>query len=89
MDVAGTVGGQARFDTLTLEMEAIAGRGNLAPVDAGELYYDLACCRALTGGLADARRLLGAAFTLRPDLREFAAEDSDLAALEGDLEPTR
>ncbi|MBA3235818.1 MAG: hypothetical protein H0T59_07495 [Chloroflexi bacterium] len=88
-DVADAIGGQASFDAFAVEMEAIAGRGNLSSVDAGGLYYDLACCRALAGGLNDARRLLGAAFTLWPNLRAVAADDSDLAALDGDLEPSR
>jgi len=43
--------------------------------------YNLACCEALTGRKEDAVGHLRIAFEGRPNLRDFAKEDSDLDAL--------
>ena len=51
----------------------------------GTGIYNLACVHALAGRFDRARALLGDAFRLRPDLAEYAREDSDLVALRGEL----
>jgi mannose-6-phosphate isomerase-like protein (cupin superfamily) len=49
--------------------------------DNGALHYHLACIYARTGRLDDARTSLDRAIELRPEVRERAAEDEDLAPL--------
>lgn len=61
-------------------------RGGLPDTDAGTAVYNIACYHALAGRLEEARPLLREAFMLRPDLAEFALEDSDLAALRGEID---
>lgn len=53
--------------------------------DRGVGLYNLACAHAVAGRLDRARPLLRTAFTLRPDLAEFAKEDPDLVELRDDL----
>jgi hypothetical protein len=84
-DVATLGGGGERFGEFVREIEAVLGRNHLMPRDSGVILYNVACARALSGELDEARRLLRAAFSLRADLLESAMEDPDLAALGGDL----
>jgi len=84
-DIATLAGGQARFDAFAAEIEGILRRGHVPPRASGVLLYNVACHRALTGDLDEARRLLRAAFARRHDLLESAMEDSDLAVLRGEL----
>jgi mannose-6-phosphate isomerase-like protein (cupin superfamily) len=49
--------------------------------DNASVLYNLACFEALGGSEADAIGHLRRAFELRPELREWAARDDDLAAL--------
>lgn len=49
--------------------------------NSAEVYYNLACCEAVTGELDLARRWLEQAFKLVPGLRDVARVDVDLAAL--------
>jgi hypothetical protein len=80
-EIADLAGGLARFDTYAAEVEAVLRRGHLPPRDSGVILYNIACQRALTGQLDEARRLLEEAFARRHDLAEFAPNDPDLAAL--------
>ena len=65
--------------------EALLDRVALPDADRGVGFYNLACAHAVAGRLDRARRLLPQAFRLRGDLREFAREDPDLAALRDEL----
>ena len=54
------------------------------PLVLGTAIYNLGCVRASQQRIDDAVGLLGEALRLRPDMREAAAVDSDLAPLRGD-----
>ena len=84
-DVATISGGGERFSEFVHEIEGILHRNHLMPRDSGVILYNIACARALSGELDDARRLLRDAFARRGDLVESALEDPDLAALSGEL----
>jgi hypothetical protein len=84
-EVATLGGGGGRFGEFVRDIETILGRNHLMPRDSGVILYNVACARALSGELDEARRLLRAAFTRRADLLESAMEDPDLAALGGEL----
>jgi hypothetical protein len=84
-EVAAISGGGDRFGEFAGEIEAILLRNHLMPRDSGVILYNVACARALSGKLDEARRLLRAAFTRRGDLLKSAMEDPDLAALGGEL----
>ena len=49
------------------------------------VYYDLACCEALTGSIKIAHGWLKEAMRLEPRIRETALKDPDLAALRTEL----
>jgi tetratricopeptide (TPR) repeat protein len=51
--------------------------------DHPPLHYHLACINARAGRLDEARRQLDRALELDPDLRKWADEDEDLAAIRG------
>jgi hypothetical protein len=76
-------GGTERVNSYARELRRMAARGDLPATVAGALIYNVACFYALGGQLEDARQLLPEAFRLRPDLREWAIQDSDLTALGG------
>ena len=84
-EIAGLVGGGARFDEFAREIETILHAGHVPPRDSGTILYNIACAQALSGELDDARRLLAAAFARRHDLADVAKDDPDLAALGGVL----
>ena len=84
-EIADMSGGLERFDTYARELETILRRGHLPPRDSGVILYNIACQRALSGQLDEARRLLRDAFARRHDLLESAREDPDLVALADDL----
>jgi len=86
-DIARLAGndGERRFRAFTGEIEAILMDGRLPGRDAGVMLYNIACHDALAGELDDARRLLTDAFSLRPDLVDFAPTDPDLVALHGEI----
>jgi len=84
-EIAELAGGRPRFDLFADEVESILGAGHLPPRDSGVILYNIACARALSGELDDARRLLKAAFARRHDLIAAAADDPDLIALRGEL----
>ena len=54
------------------------------PLVHAAAFYNLACVRAHQGRLDDALDNLEQAFQLRPDMKEAAARDSDLAAVQDD-----
>ena len=84
-EIADLAAGRPRFDAFADQIEAILGSGHLPPRDSGVILYNIACARALSGELDDARRLLKAAFARRHDLAELAPNDPDLIALRGEL----
>jgi DinB superfamily len=84
-DIAQLAGAGARFDAFAAGIEAILTANRLRDRDSGTMLYNIACHRALTGELDEARRLLRDAFRRRPDLVEWAAQDPDVAALRGEL----
>jgi hypothetical protein len=84
-DIALLAGGHERFDAFAQEIEAILRRNHLPPRDSGVILYNLACHRALSGELDEARRVLRAAFARRRDLLEPALDDPDLVALAEEL----
>ncbi|MGH2455229.1 MAG: DinB family protein [Candidatus Limnocylindria bacterium] len=84
-DIAQQAGAARLFDAFSAEVEAILRRGHLPVRDSGVMLYNIACHRALSGELDEARRLLRAAFARRHDLVEEAVADADLAAVRADL----
>jgi hypothetical protein len=84
-EIAELVDGGERFNAFATEVETILRAGHVQPRDSGTILYNIACARALSGELDDARRLLAAAFSRRHDLAELAKDDPDLAALGGEL----
>lgn len=85
-DIARLVGGEDRFGAFVDEVEAVLRRGHLPTRDSGVMLYNIACHSALSGQLDDARRLLQAAFSRRPDLLAYAPQDPDLIVLRDELE---
>lgn len=76
----------ARVASFVDALGAGVARGGLPDTDAGTAVYNIACYHALAGRLEEARPLLREAFRLSPDLAEYALEDSDLAALRGEID---
>ena len=84
-EIAEMAGDRPRFDAFADAIEAILGAGHLPPRDSGVILYNIACARALSGELDDARRLLKSAIARRHDLAELAPHDDDLIALREEL----
>ena len=84
-DIARIAGPQDRYAELAAEVEAILGRNHLMPRDSGVMLYNLACHSGLSGRPDDALRLLGTAFARRPELRDYALDDPDLASVREEL----
>jgi hypothetical protein len=84
-DVAQLAGDTERYDAFVRRIEEILSRRHLRPRDTGVMLYNIACHRAMSGELDDARRLLRLAFRHRPELLELAPEDPDLAQLRSEL----
>jgi hypothetical protein len=84
-EIADLVDGRARFGAFAGEIETILGAGHVPPRDSGVILYNIACARALSGELAAARRLLGAAIARRHDLADLALVEPDLVALHDEL----
>ena len=84
-DIAELAGGLKRFDEFAQEVESILRRGHVPPRDAGVILYNIACHRALSGELNEARRLLRNAFARHHVLLESAREDPDLASVRDEL----
>jgi hypothetical protein len=76
---------QQRVGTFIDEEERLLRAEGLPDRDRALGLYNLACAHALAGRLERARPLLGEAFGLRPDLRDWAQQDTDLDALRGEL----
>ena len=70
---------------MATEVEAIVSRGGWPPRAAAYARYNLACFHALAGRLDEARSLLRQALPEQETLREFAPQDSDLAALRDEI----
>jgi hypothetical protein len=78
-------GTEERVLALSRDVEEIVRASAFPEQDKGAFLYNQACFHALGGRLDEARALLPAAFRLRPDLTEWAQQDSDLEALRGEL----
>jgi hypothetical protein len=66
-------------------IEQLLDTSGLPDADRGVGLYNLACAHAVAGRLDRARSLLRVAFRLRPDLAEYAKEDTDLVELREEL----
>lgn len=82
---AGVGVDEARVAAFFDEHERHLSRADLPDAERGVGLYNLACAHAVAGRLDRARPLLRVAFRLRPDLGEFAKEDSDLVELRDEL----
>ena len=87
-EIAELVDGGERFSAFATEVETILRAGHVQPRDSGTILYNIACARALSGEVDDARRLLAVAFSRRHDLADLAQDDPDLAALGGEFTVT-
>jgi DinB family protein len=84
--VADRVGLGSAVAELSGQIETIVDRGGWPQRSAAFARYNLACFHALAGRLDEARALLRMALPIEQDLRDFAAEDSDLVALRDELQ---
>jgi hypothetical protein len=75
----------ARYEAFLEDVERILAHRHLRPRDSGIMLYNIACHRALSGDLDEARRLLRIALTQHRPLMEFATDDPDLSALRDEL----
>jgi hypothetical protein len=74
-----------RVLALAHEVEGIVRASAFPDGDKGAFLYNQACFHALGGRLDEARALLPEAFRARPDLVDWAQQDTDLEALRGEL----
>jgi hypothetical protein len=74
-----------RVAAFVAELDTVTESGGIAEADKGTALYNIACYHAVAGRLDEARPLLKRAFDLRPDLAEFAQQDTDLTALRNEL----
>src|SRR6187401_2314477 len=83
------IGARTGQDALVLDLaDAVAssvGADGWPDRAASKARYNLACFHALGGRLDAARTLLRQALPAQPELRGFAATDSDLAALRAEI----
>ena len=77
---------RGRIEAFVNEVSDMTEGSSLTERDRGTAIYNNACYYALAGDLDSARSLLVRAFRLRPDLVEFAPQDTDLTALWPELE---
>ena len=75
----------ARVDRFVDREEELLRSSPLAETDIAAGLYNIACHHVLSGRLDRARPLLRESFAARPDLRDWAAQDSDLEALRDEL----
>ena len=78
-------GKDERVLALAHEVEDIIRASGFPDSDKGVFLYNQACFHALAGRLDEARALLPEAFKSRPDLAEWAQQDTDLEALGDEL----
>lgn len=76
---------EERVDTFVDAEEHLLNGTGLPDRDRALGLYNLACAHALARRLGRARPMLSEAFRLRPDLRDWAQQDTDLDALRGEL----
>jgi hypothetical protein len=74
-----------RIAAFARQLGELTSAGGLPDDATGTGLYNIACYHALAGRLDEARPLLRDAFRLRPDLAEFARQDTDLTALRSEL----
>jgi len=68
------------------DIERLVRRAELPDRDRGTAIYNTACFLSMAGRVDRARPLLREAFALRPELLEWARQDSDLDSLRGELD---
>jgi len=73
--------GEGRYEEAKARLVEALGQHE---VDCGILFYNLACAEARLGETEQALEHLAAAFEERPDLRETARSDDDLASIRDD-----
>jgi tetratricopeptide (TPR) repeat protein len=73
-----------RANRLLEEGAALLREVNAPPLQLGAALYNLAAAHVYQGRLDDALTLLEEALPMRPDFKESAPKDSDLADLHGD-----
>ncbi len=76
----------ARVIQFSEDIERLVRRASLPDRDRGTALYNAACFQSLAGRNDRARSLLREAFGLRPELLEWARQDSDVATLHGELD---
>jgi len=76
---------ESAVEAFLTDEERLLAATALPDSDRGVGLYNLACAHAVAGRLDRARGALRDAFKLRPDLAEYAREDSDLVALRDEL----
>lgn len=83
--LADRVGARTRVIDLASRVESVIDDGEWPARAAAFARYNLACFHALNGRLDRARELLRQALPDQEELRSFAPEDDDLAALRDEL----
>ena len=68
------------FEDAAAEMRGVAA----PPIVLGAVLYNLACTRCAQGRLPEAIDLIAESLPMRPDMKEAAASDPDLAPLRDD-----
>jgi hypothetical protein len=76
----------ARVMQFSEEIERLVRRASIPDRDRGTAIYNAACFQSMAGHDDRARPLLREAFGLRPELLEWARQDSDLATLHEELD---
>jgi len=74
-------GSQERANELFVAAAADMRAASAPPLIMGAALYNLACARAYEGRLDDAVAALDEALVMRPDMKQAAAADADLAPL--------
>ncbi len=77
---------EGRVMAFAEEIEQLVRRASLPDRDRGTAIYNTACFQSLAGRDDRARPLLREAFALRPELLDWARQDSDLETLGGELD---
>ena len=86
LQAAGIGIDERRVMAFAEDIERLVRRASLPDRDRGTAIYNTACFQSMAGRDDRARPLLREAFALRPELLEWARQDSDLATLSGELD---
>jgi hypothetical protein len=86
LQAAGIGIDEQRVMTFAEDIERLVRRASLPDRDRGTAIYNTACFQSMAGRDDRARPLLREAFALRPELLEWARQDSDLTSLHAELD---